>query len=126
MAIVPVLAGAFGLPLRHRRPRRLIAPAVGAALMIAAAQLPLSGYTFNAPFYDSQTLDVAWLLQRHLGASTSSLILALFITVAAIVAVAGAWRAGIRVVALPLAIAFALVVTVVAVHVDRVVNQKSV
>ena len=125
LSIVPLLGIAFGLHLRDRRSHRLIVPAIGAALIVAAPQLPLSGYTFNAPYYDSQTLNVAWLLQRHVGASTSSLLLALFVTAAAAIAIAACWRTRIRVVALPLSIACMLVVTVVAVHVDRVLNQKA-
>ena len=72
LAIIPLLAVAFGIYMKARRPHRLIVLLVGAALMIAAARLPLSGYTFNALYYDSQSLNVAWLLQRHAGASTSS------------------------------------------------------
>ena len=113
LTIVPLLAIAFGLHMRNRRSHRLIVPVVSVALMIAAAQLPLSGYTFNALYYDSQTLDAAWLLQRHAGASTSSLLLALFVTVGAALAVAACWRARIGVVALPLSIAFMVGVTVV-------------
>ncbi len=126
LTIVPLLAIAFGLHVRNRRSHRLIVPVVGVALMIAAAQLPLSGYTFNAIYYDSQTLGAAWLLQRHVGASTSSLMLALFVTGAAALAVAACWRARIGVVALPLSIAFMLVVTVAAVHVDRVLRHNAV
>jgi hypothetical protein len=126
LAIVPLLAIAFGLHVRNRRSHRLIVPVVGVALMVAAPQLPLSGYTSNAIYYDSQTLDAAWLLQRHVGASTSSLIFALFVTVGAAVAVAACWRARIGVVALPISIAFMLGVTVAAVHVDRVLRHTAV
>jgi hypothetical protein len=125
LTIVPLLAIAFGLHLRDRRAHRVIVPVVGVALMIAAARLPLSGYTFDAPHYDSQTLDAAWLLQGHAGPSTSSLLLALFVTVAAALAIAACWRARVGVVALPLSIAFMLVITVVALHVDRVFNQEA-
>jgi Dolichyl-phosphate-mannose-protein mannosyltransferase len=125
MAIVPLLAVAFGLHRRGNGRHRLIVPAVAAALMIAAPQLPVSGYSTNAPFFDSQTLNVAWLLQRHVGASTSSLIVLLFMTFAAAVAVLCAWRPRAGVVVLPLSIAFMLVVTVTAVHIDRTLNQKA-
>jgi hypothetical protein len=125
LAIVPLLAIAFGIYLRGRRPNRSIVLAVGAALAIAAARLPFSSYTFNAPHYDSQTLNTAWLLQLHIGASTSSLAIAMFITVAAAIAVAAAWRSRIGVVALPLSIAFMGVVTGFAVHIDHVFRQAA-
>jgi len=125
MAIGPLLAVAFGMHRRGRERQRLIVPVVAGALMVAAPQLPLSGYTFNAPYYDSQTLNVAWLLQRHVGVSTSSLMLALFVTVAAAIAVLGVWRPRVGEIALPLAMAFMLVVTVTAIHVDRNLNQRA-
>lgn len=123
LAIVPLLALAFGVYMKGRRAHRLIVLLVGVALMITAARIPLSGYTLNAPNYDSQTLDVAWLLQRHIGASQSSLLIALFITVAAAVAMAGSWRTRLTVLALPIAIAWMLVATGVAVHIDGVLNK---
>ena len=125
LTIVPLLAIAFGSYLRDRRQHRLIVPVVGVALMIAAVRLPLSGYTFNATYYDSKTLIAVWLLQWHLGPSTSSLLVLLFITGAAALAIAVCWRTRIGYVALPIAIAFMLVVTFVAIHVDQVENQSA-
>ncbi|MGN6796961.1 MAG: hypothetical protein ACTHKS_02305 [Gaiellaceae bacterium] len=125
LAIVPLLAVAFGMYLNSRRSHRLIVAIVGAALIVAAFALPVSGYTFNAPYYDSQTLDVAWLLQNHLRGSTSSAVFLLFILIGAAVAMAGQWRRQISVVALPLAISWLLVVAVVDVHIDHVFNRRA-
>jgi hypothetical protein len=123
LTIVPLLALAFAMSLRGRRPQRSIVIAVGAALTIVAARVPITGYTANATHYDSQTLSVAWLLQRHLGVATSSLVVALFITVAAALAMAGTWRHRINLAVLPVAIAVTLAVSAVAVHMDGVVNK---
>jgi len=125
LAVVPLLAVAFGMFLSSRRPHRLIVMPVGAALIVAALGIPVSGYTFNAPSYDSQTLDFAWLLQNHLGPSTSSLLVLLFIVVGVAVAMAGPWSPRIGAVALPLSIAWMLVVSVVAVHIDDVHNKAA-
>jgi hypothetical protein len=123
-AVAPLLALAFLIYLRGRRPHRLIVLLVAASLILTAAREPLSGFTFRAPFYDSQTLITAWLLQRHLGASTSSLLLAIVITAGALFAIAASFRQRIGVAALPIAAALLLGVTVVAVHVDTVNNIK--
>jgi hypothetical protein len=122
LAIVPLLALAFGLYMKNR-PHRLIVAAVGAALVISSLWLPISGYTFNAPFYDSETLNVAWLLQRHVDATTSSLLIVLFIAVAVAIAIGGAWRTRIVVAALPLSIAWMLCITIFATHIDIVLNK---
>lgn len=126
LAIVPLLALAFLVYLRDRRPHRLVVLVVAAGLILTAAREPLSGFTFRAPFYDSQTLITAWLLQRHVGASTSSLLIALLITGGAALAIAATFRQRIGVAALPIAAALMLGVTVVAVHVDIVNNIKRV
>jgi hypothetical protein len=125
LAIVPLLAVAFGVYMNSRRSHRSIVLLVGAALIVAAFGIPVSGYTFNAPYYDSQTLDFAWLLQNHLGPSTSSLVVLLFIVVGAAVAMAGLWKREVGVVALPVAIAWVLAVSVVATHIDVVFNKKA-
>lgn len=123
LAIVPLLAIAFGLYLKNRRPHRAIVLVVGAALVLASVRLPITGYTTDAPFYDSQTLSVAWLLELHVGATAASLLVVVFIAVAAAAAMAGAWRARIGMVALPLSITWMLVVTVFATHIDMVVDK---
>jgi hypothetical protein len=126
LAIVPLLAVAFGMYMNSRRgSHRPIVLLVGAALIVGALRLPISGYTFNAPYYDSQTLNLAWLLQGHTGASTSSLLILLVIVLGGAVAMAGVWKRPIGLVALPLSIAWLLVVSVVAVHIDSVFNNKA-
>ena len=122
LAIVPLLAVAFGVHLRHARTHRIIALAVGAALIVTAARLPLDAYTHNAPFYDSQTLNVLWLTERHVSASTSSILVAAFITLAAVVGIVGAMRPRIALVALPLSILCVIGITAVATHIDIVNN----
>ena len=125
LAVVPLLAVAFGVYMNSRRPHRLIVPLVGAALIVAGFGLPVSGYTLDAPFYDSQTLDAAWLLQNHLGGATSSLLVLLFLLVGTAVAMTGQWTRRIGVVALPLAIAWLLAVSIVDVHIDTVFNKHA-
>lgn len=121
-AIAPLLALAFLMYLRNRHPHRLVVLTVAAALILAAAREPLSRFTFRAPFYDSQTLVAAWLLQRHVGASTSSLLIALLITGAAGLGIVASFRGRIGLALLPLAAALMVAVTVAAVHVDTVNN----
>jgi hypothetical protein len=125
LAIVPLLAIAFGIYVSSRRSHRSIVLLVGAALVVAAFAVPVSGYTFNAPYYDSQTLDFAWLLQNHLGASTAALVVLLFVVLGATVAMTGLWKGQIGVVALPVAIVWMLVVSVVATHIDVVFNKQA-
>jgi hypothetical protein len=122
VAIVPLLAIAFLVYLRNRLPHRVVVLTVAAGLILMAAREPLSRFTYRAPFYDSQTLDAAWLLQRHLGASESSLLIALLITLGAGFAVVATLRPRIAGAALPVAAALMLGVTAVAIHVDAVNN----
>lgn len=124
LAIVPLLAVAFGMYMNSRQSRPIVL-LVGAALIAAGLGIPVSGYTYNAPSYDSQTLDFVWLLQNHLGPSTSSLLVLLFIVVGAAVAMAAPWSRPIGAVALPLSIVWLLVISVVAVHIDDHFNKQA-
>jgi hypothetical protein len=126
LGIVPLLAVAFLMYLRNRRPHRIVVLVVAAGLILTAAREPLSRFTFRAPFYDSQTLSTAWLLQRHVGSSTSSLVAALLITLGAGFAVAASFRQRVAVGALPIAAALMLGVTAVGIHIDSVNNIKRV
>lgn len=125
LAVVPLLAVAFGMYMNSRRAHRRTVLVVGAALVVAAFGIPVSGYTFNAPYYDSQTLNFAWLLQNHLGASTSSLLILLVVFLGVAVAIAGQWKRPVTPVALPVAIVWLVAVSVVAVHIDRVFNKPA-
>lgn len=125
LAIVPLLAVAFGMYMNSRRQHRPIVLLVGAALIVASLVLPVSGYTANAPYYDSQTLNLAWLLQGHLGASTSSLLILLVFLLGAAVAVAGLWNGRVTALALPFSIAWVLIVSVVAIHIDGNFNKQA-
>lgn len=125
-AIAPLIALAFLVYLRGRRPHRLIVLVVAVGLILTAAREPLSGFTFRAPFYDSQTLMAAWLLQRHLGASPASLLIAMLITGTVGLAIAATFWPRIGLAALPIAAGLMLGVTVVAIHIDTVNNINRV
>ena len=116
-ALLPLLPIAFGLYLKNRRPGKYVVIALAAAVAVAAARVPLSGYT---PFTtDSQFFFAIKYLEPRIGVDTTSLVIAVLATVGAAAAVAIAFR-GFELVAPLVGIAVATVVTVVAVHVDLI------
>ena len=93
------------------------APGLAIAVAIAAARVPLSGYT---PFgTDSQFFFAVKSLEGRAGVDSASLVVAVLTTVAAAGAVAFAFR-GVELLPLMLTLFATTVVTVVAVHVDLV------
>jgi len=118
LALLPLVGLAFAVYLRNGRPHRWIVLVVSAALIGAAAQLPLSAYNTFAPFYDAQSLTASWLLEQHLGASGSSALIAIFTSFAALLAIVISLRRRLGVVALPIALVWLLVATAGATYVD--------
>lgn len=116
--VLPLVATAFALYRRNGRPHRLIVLGVAAMIVVAAAQLPVSYYNALAPQYDAQSMTASWYLKQQLGAAASSAIVAIFITAAAALAAVIALRPRVGALALPVAIAFAIVTSAGAVRVD--------
>lgn len=117
-AVLPLIAVAFALYRRNGQRHRLIVFAVAGAIIVAAARLPMSYYDAYAPRYDAQSLNASWWLRQHVGAAGSSAIVAIFLTVAAVLAVVIALRPRLAALALPVAIAFAIAMSAGAVSVD--------
>lgn len=117
-ALLPLVALAFAVYVRNGRAHRWIVLVVSVAVMGAAAQLPLSAYNAFAPLYDAEGLTASWLLEQHLGASGSSLLIAIFTSLAAVLAIGISLRRGLAVVALPVAVLWVLAATAAATYVD--------
>jgi hypothetical protein len=117
-ALLPLVGLAFAVYVRNGRAHRFIVLVVSALVIGAAAQLPLSGYNAFAPLYDAQSLTASWLLEQHLGASGSSAVIAIFTSLAAVLAVVVSLRHRLAVVALPLALCWVLATTAAASYVD--------
>ncbi|HEU5371789.1 MAG TPA: hypothetical protein VFU51_05315 [Gaiellaceae bacterium] len=117
-ALLPLVALAFAVYVRNGRAHRWIVLVVSAMLIGAAAQLPFSAYSAFAQLYDAQSLIASWLLQQHLGASASSAVIAIFTSLAALLAILISLRRRLAVVALPLAVLWMLAATAAATYVD--------
>jgi dolichyl-phosphate-mannose-protein mannosyltransferase len=118
-----LIAIAFGLYIKHDRPRRPVVIGIAAAMIIAAARLPLSEYATASFKMDSQFLFAVSYAQDRFGTSNASLVIALITTLGAIGAIALAFRGG-AIIPLALTACFALVVTLTAVHVDLEATQR--
>ena len=117
-AILPLVAIAFGSYLRDRRPSlRLPVFVLAAAVVVAAAEIPLSGYTAGAVSKesDSEFLFAVSYLEGRLGVGTGSLVVALVASAGAALAVAVALGWGKRI-ALAAMLAYLAVVSGFAVH----------
>lgn len=91
-ALLPLISLSFGVYLR-RRPLRLVVIGIAAAVAIALAKIPLSGYAASIFKGDSEFLWGVWFLERHLGTQTGSLVVALIATAGCLLAAAVAfWR----------------------------------
>ena len=116
-ALLPLVPVAFGLYLKNRRPGKYVVIALAVAVALAAARVPLSGYT---PFTtDSQFFFAIKYFEPRIGVDTTSLVVAVLATLGAAAAVAVAFR-GFDLLAPIAGIAVATVVTVIAVHVDLI------
>ena len=112
--LVPV---AFGLYLKHGRPRRLLVLAIAAAVVIAAARFPLSEYATASFKMDSQFLFAVSYGQTAIGTANAALLAAAVTTLGAAAAVVLAFRGGAAISLFCIA-CFAVVVTALATHED--------
>ncbi|MGZ4393543.1 MAG: hypothetical protein ACXVRK_15715, partial [Gaiellaceae bacterium] len=124
-ALLPLVALAFGVYVKNARSHKWIVLLVAGALIAAAPQLPFSYYNAYAPQYDAWSLTASWLLKQHLGASTSSAVIALYVTAAAALAILIAIRLRVATLAMPFAIGAVLITTVAAIHVDFSYNYHA-
>ncbi len=118
-ALLPLLAVAFGVYLRDRRPAlRPLVVVLAAAIVAALARVPLSGYTAaGTRETDSEFLFAVSYVEGRLGSGTGSLLVALAASLLAVAAVAIAFGLGTRT-ALAATLAFLAVGTGFAVHLD--------
>lgn len=119
-AILPLVAIAFGAYLRDRRPSlQLFVFALAAAIVVAVAEIPLSGYTAAAASKetDSEFLFAVSYVESRLGVGTGSLAVALVASAGAALAVAVALGWGKRI-ALAATLAYLAVASGLAVHLD--------
>jgi hypothetical protein len=117
-AVLPLIAVAFGVYQRNVRRHRLTVFVVAAAIIAAAAKLPVSYYNAFAPRYDAMSMTASWWLKQQVGAAPSSAIVAILITAAAVLAIAITLRPKVGALALPVAIAFCVATSAAAVRVD--------
>jgi hypothetical protein len=117
-AVLPLIATAFAVYQRNGHRHRLIVLGVAAAIVVAAAQLPMSYYDALAPTYDAQSLNASWYLKQQIGAAGGSAAVAIFLSIAAVFAILIALRPRLGAVAMPIAIAFTLVTSAAAVRID--------
>lgn len=119
-ALLPLVAIAFGAYLRDRRPSfRLGVFVLAAAIVVAVAEIPLSGYTAAAASKetDSEFLFAVSYVEGRFGVGTGSLVVALVASCGAAGAVAVAFGWGKRT-ALASTLAYLTVASGFAVHLD--------
>jgi hypothetical protein len=120
VAVLPLVAVAFGAYLRDRRPSlRLLVLALSAAIIVAFAEIPISGYTAAAASKesDSEFLFAVSYVEGRLGVGAGSLVVALVASVGAAAAVAVALGFGKRP-ALAATLAYLAVASGFAVHLN--------
>jgi hypothetical protein len=93
--VAPLLAVAFTCWLHTGRPGRIAAVSTALVLVVAAALVPLSSYTGGQGVADSPTLFGYLFLERHLGVGDASLVAAVGISLAALLALAVAVLPGV-------------------------------
>ena len=116
--LLPLVPLAFGVYLERGKPHRFVVFGLAAAIVIAAARLPISGYTGGIGQYDPQSLIAAAWLQARTTAATGSALIAIGATAAALGAVLLAYRGGGRVAVL-FAIVLAVGISAAAIQVDH-------
>ena len=116
--LLPLVPLAFGIYLERGKPNRFVVFGLAAAIVIAAARLPVSAYTGGIGRYDPQSLIAASWLQSVTTPATGSLLVAVGATAAALGAVALTFRGSGRI-AVVFAIMLSVGITVAAVHVDE-------
>jgi hypothetical protein len=120
VALVPV---AFGLFVRHSRPRRFVVIALSAAIAIAAARLPLSEFATSTFKMDSQFLFAVSYAQDQLGTANSSLAIALVTTLLAAIAALFSYRPQF-ISPLAIGLSVVLIATAVATHADLLTTNR--
>ncbi len=95
-ALLPLVPVAFGLYLKHGRPGRLAVAGVALVLLVVSARVPLSGYAEATGKTDSPFLFAVFRLERALGTSNGSLVVALLAAAGALGAIAVSRRGGGR------------------------------
>ena len=116
--LLPLIPLAFGIYLERGKPHRRVVFGLAAAIVIAAARLPISGYTAGIGHFDPQSLIAAAWLEGRTTPGTGSLLIAIGATLAAIAAVALVFR-GPGWIAVSFAIVVALGITAAAIQVDH-------
>src|SRR5439155_22201434 len=96
-AVLPLVPVAFGLYLRRGRPARLLVALISIVLLAVSARVPLAGYSAADGKTDSPFLFALSRLERVLGTANGSLVVAALAAVAALGAIAVAWRGGARI-----------------------------
>jgi hypothetical protein len=96
-ALLPLVPVAFGLYIRRGRPARVVVALVSAVLLTVAARIPISGYAAADGKTDSPFLVAVFRLERALGTANGSLLVAALAALAAVGAIAVAWRGGTRI-----------------------------
>lgn len=121
--LLPLAALAFGVYRERGRPHRWPIFLMAVACAIAASRLPVSAYDTGAARYDSESLVAFEWLQGKLSVSSTSLFAAILMTVGVAWAVLISLRTKGRL-ALPVAIVFALAMSVIAAHVDLKTTKR--
>ena len=116
--LLPLIPLAFGVYLERGKPHRLVVWGLAAAIAVAAARLPISGYTGGIGQYDPQSLIAAAWLQAQTTPASGSLLIAIGATVAAVGAVLVSLRLSGSIGVL-FAIVLAVAITAAAIQVDR-------
>jgi hypothetical protein len=116
--LLPLIPLAFGIYLERGKPHRRVVVGLAATIAVAAARLPITGYTKGVTQFDPQSLIAAAWLQGRTTPTTVSLLIVIGATLAAIGAVALSFR-GPGWIAVAFAVVLALGVTVAATRVDH-------
>jgi hypothetical protein len=95
-ALLPLLPVAFGLYLKRGRPARPAVALLATGLLALSARLPLSGYAAGTGSTDSPLLAGVLHVEGILGVGAGAGLVAAYAALAAIGAVAVAWRGGGR------------------------------
>jgi Dolichyl-phosphate-mannose-protein mannosyltransferase len=93
MVLPPLVLPAFALWLRRNRPGARVAAVLGLGLLALAARVPLSGYTISDSKQDSPFLLAVFRLEKGIGISNGSLVVALLASALALLGAAVCFRA---------------------------------
>ncbi len=91
-SVLPLLAIGFGLYVKHGKARKWTVVGLSSTGILLAATFPISRYAGGTGPTDSPTLRAIARLEETIGIGTTSLGIALYITVATLLAAALAWN----------------------------------